>query len=132
MPGEIEYENFNAAYAAIDIQGKIVHPGSAKDKMVNSMYIATELIQALPADEVPEKTDGYEGFFHLLSVNGDVDKTELRYIIRDHDKEKFETKKALMQATVEQLNQKHNNCLELSLTDQYYNCLLYTSPSPRD
>lgn len=121
LPGEIEYENFNAAYAAIDIQGKIVHPGSAKDKMVNSMYIATELIQALPAEEVPEKTDGYEGFFHLLSVNGDVDKTELRYIIRDHDKEKFEAKKALMQQTVEQLNKKHNNCLDLSLTDQYYN-----------
>jgi len=121
LPGEIEYENFNAAYAAIDIQGKIVHPGSAKDKMINSMYIATELIQALPADEVPEKTDGYEGFFHLLSVNGDVDKTELRYIIRDHDKEKFEAKKVLMQQTVDQLNQKHNNCLSLSLSDQYYN-----------
>lgn len=121
LPGEIEYENFNAAYAAIDIQGKIVHPGSAKDKMVNSMYIATELIQALPAEEVPEKTDGYEGFFHLLSINGDVDKTELRYIIRDHDKEKFEAKKALMQETVAQLNKKHNNCLDLSLTDQYYN-----------
>lgn len=121
LPGEIEYENFNAAYAAIDIQGKIVHPGSAKDKMVNSMYIATELIQALPAEEVPEKTDGYEGFFHLLSINGDVDKTELRYIIRDHDKEKFEAKKALMQQTVQQLNKKHNNCLDLSLTDQYYN-----------
>jgi tripeptide aminopeptidase len=121
LPGEIEYENFNAAYAAIDIQGKIVHPGSAKDKMVNSMYIATELIQALPADEVPEKTDGYEGFFHLLSVNGDVDKTELRYIIRDHDQEKFEAKKALMQETIDQLNKKHNNCLSLTLTDQYYN-----------
>lgn len=121
LPGEIEYENFNAAYAAIDIQGKIVHPGSAKDKMINSMYIATELIQALPADEVPEKTDGYEGFFHLLSVNGDVDKTELRYIIRDHDQEKFEAKKGLMQETVDQLNKKYNNCLDLSLTDQYYN-----------
>jgi len=121
LPGEIEYENFNAAYAAIDIQGKIVHPGSAKDKMVNSMYIATELIQALPADEVPEKTDGYEGFFHLLSVNGDVDKTELRYIIRDHDKEKFEAKKVLMQQTVDQLNKAHDNRLSLILTDQYYN-----------
>ncbi len=121
LPGEIEYENFNAAYAAIDIQGKIVHPGSAKDKMVNSMYIATELIQALPAEEVPEKTDGYEGFFHLLSINGDVDKTALSYIIRDHDKEKFEAKKALMQETVDQLNKKHNNCLTLSLSDQYYN-----------
>jgi len=89
--------------------------------MVNSMYIATELIQALPAEEVPEKTDGYEGFFHLLSINGDVDKTALSYIIRDHDKEKFEAKKALMQETVDQLNKKHNNCLTLSLSDQYYN-----------
>lgn len=121
LPGEIEYENFNAAYAAISIQGKIVHPGSAKDKMINSMYIATELIQALPADEVPEKTDGYEGFFHLLSINGDVDKTELSYIIRDHDKEKFEAKKVLMQETVDRLNKKHNNCINLTLTDQYYN-----------
>lgn len=121
LPGEIEYENFNAAYAAIDIQGKIVHPGAAKDKMVNSMYIAAELIQALPAEEVPEKTEGYEGFFHLLSVNGDVDKTELRYIIRDHDKEKFEAKKALMQQTVDALNQKYDHRLSLSLSDQYYN-----------
>lgn len=121
LPGEIEYENFNAAYAAIDIQGKIVHPGSAKDKMINSMYIAAQFIQALPADEVPEKTDGYEGFFHLLSVNGDVDKTELRYIIRDHDKEKFEAKKTLIQEVVNQFNQKHNNCLNLTLNDQYYN-----------
>jgi tripeptide aminopeptidase len=121
LPGEIEYENFNAAYAAIDIQGKIVHPGSAKDKMVNSMYIATELIQALPAEEVPEKTEGYEGFFHLLSINGDVDKTALRYIIRDHDKEKFEDKKVFMQETIDQLNQKHDNRLNLTLTDQYYN-----------
>jgi len=121
LPGAIEYENFNAAYAAISIQGKIVHPGSAKDKMINSMHIATEFTQALPADEVPEKTDGYEGFFHLLSINGDVDKTELRYIIRDHDQEKFEAKKVLMQKTVDQLNKKHNNSLSLTLTDQYYN-----------
>lgn len=121
LPGEIEYENFNAAYAAIRIQGKIVHPGSAKDKMVCSMHIATEFIQALPADEVPEKTDGYEGFFHLLSINGGVDKTDLSYIIRDHDKEKFEAKKVFMQETVDRLNEKHNHCIQLTLTDQYYN-----------
>ena len=121
IPGEIEYENFNAAYAAIDIQGKIVHPGSAKNKMVNSMYIASKLIQSLPADEVPEKTEGYEGFFHLISVNGNVDKTELRYIIRDHDKEKFEAKKQLMTDLVAQLNAVHDNRLSLTLTDQYYN-----------
>lgn len=121
LPGEIEYENFNAAYAALSIQGKIVHPGSAKDKMISSMHIATEFIQALPADEVPEKTDGYEGFFHLLAINGDVDKTELSYIIRDHDKEKFEAKKVLMQETVDRLNKKHNDCISLTLSDQYYN-----------
>ncbi|BDS09833.1 peptidase T [Aureispira anguillae] len=121
LPGEIEYENFNAAYAAIDIQGKIVHPGSAKDKMINSMYIAADIIQTLKTEEVPEKTEGYEGFYHLLSVKGDVDKTELRYIIRDHDKEKFEAKKATVQNLVEQLNHTHNDCISLTLTDQYYN-----------
>lgn len=121
VPGEIEYENFNAAYAAIDIQGKIVHPGSAKNKMVNSMYIASKLIQSLPEDEVPEKTEGYEGFIHLISINGNVDKTELRYIIRDHDNEKFEAKKQLMTNLVAQLNATHDDRLSLTLTDQYYN-----------
>jgi tripeptide aminopeptidase len=121
IPGEIEYENFNAAYAELNIQGKIVHPGSAKNKMVNSMLIAAKLILALPADEVPEKTEGYEGFFHLLSNNGDVDKTQLRYIIRDHDKEKFEGRKQFMQDLINKFNAEYDNRIELTMTDQYYN-----------
>jgi len=128
IPGEIEYENFNAAYAEIDIQGKIVHPGMAKDKMVNAMYIATEFVQSLLSDEVPEKTAGYEGFFHLLTMNGDVDKTQLRYIIRDHDKEKFAVKKAQMKALVNTFNQKYDNRLCLMMEDQYYNMLEKVKP----
>ncbi|MFK7798288.1 MAG: peptidase T [Aureispira sp.] len=121
LPGEIEYENFNAAYAEIDIQGKIVHPGAAKDKMINSMYLATNFTKMLPSTEVPEKTEGYEGFYHLLSIEGDVDKTSLRYIIRDHDKGQFEAKKNLMTYIVEQSNEIHDNCFTLKITDQYYN-----------
>lgn len=121
IPGEIEYENFNAAYAAIEIQGKIVHPGMAKDKMIHAVHIAREFMDGLPADEVPEKTEGYEGFFHLLGINGDADKTELRYIIRDHDKSKFLARKQLMQTLTDQLNKKHNNRLKITMNDQYYN-----------
>ncbi|MCH2023829.1 MAG: peptidase T [Saprospiraceae bacterium] len=121
IPGEIEYENFNAAYAEIDIQGKIVHPGSAKNKMVNSMYIAAQLMLELPTNEVPEKTEGYEGFFHLTSINGNVDKTELRYIIRDHDTEKFKAKKLFIEDLVNHFNTKFDNRISLKLTDQYYN-----------
>lgn len=121
LPGEIEYENFNAAYAEIAIQGTIVHPGAAKDKMVNSLYIGAELVQALPKEAVPEKTEGYEGFFHLLSMEGDVDKTTLRYIIRDHDKQLFEDKKQLLENLVADFNQRYENRLSLTLKDQYYN-----------
>jgi tripeptide aminopeptidase len=121
LPGEIEYENFNAAYSEIDIQGKIVHPGMAKGKMVNAMYIGAEIIQKIQSDEVPEKTDGYEGFYHLLSVNGDVDQTALRYIIRDHDMDKFEAKKDHIAAIVNELNQTYDNRITLKTTDQYYN-----------
>lgn len=121
LPGEIEYENFNAAYAEIDIQGKIVHPGAAKDKMVNSMYLATNFTKMLPSTEVPEKTEGYEGFYHLLSMEGDVDKTSLRYIIRDHDKAQFEAKKNLMTYIVKESNEMHDNRFTLKITDQYYN-----------
>jgi tripeptide aminopeptidase len=121
LPGEIEYENFNAAYAEIDVQGKIVHPGSAKNKMVNSIHLATDFTKTLPSQEVPEKTEGYEGFYHLLSFNGDVDKTELRYIIRDHDREKFEAKKALVTNIIQQFNERYDNRFSLKITDQYYN-----------
>ncbi len=105
--GELEYENFNAAGAEVKIKGKIVHPGYAKGKMVNSMYFATEFINALPRLETPEHTEGYEGFFHLHSIDGDVEETTLNYIIRDHDKDKFEARKALMQNLIADLNSKY-------------------------
>lgn len=119
--GELEYENFNAASAKIEIQGRNVHPGYAKSKMVNSLHIANELISLLPKDQRPEYTEGYEGFFHLISINGSVEDTNLSYIIRDHDRKKFENRKALLINVVENLNQKYDNRIKISLNDQYYN-----------
>lgn len=120
--GELEYENFNAAGAVIKVNGKIVHPGYAKGKMVNSMYYASEFINALPKHETPEHTEGYEGFFHLYAVNGEVESTKLEYIIRDHDKVKFEARKALMQKIVTDLNKKYGKpVFEIEIKDQYYN-----------
>jgi tripeptide aminopeptidase len=120
--GELEYESFNAASAKITIKGNNIHPGSAKNKMVNSMKIAMELHSKLPEQEVPEHTEGYEGFFHLLSINGEVEQTKLDYIIRDHDSEKFQTRKALMENLVNEFKGKYgtDNIL-LELNDQYYN-----------
>jgi tripeptide aminopeptidase len=102
--GELEYENFNAAGAVVTIKGKIVHPGYAKGKMVNSMYIAQDYINSLPRMETPEHTSGREGFFHLYSVKGEVDSTRLQYIIRDHDKGHFEARKEMMIKLTEELN----------------------------
>jgi len=120
--GELEYENFNAAGAKITVKGKIVHPGYAKGKMVNSMYYASEFINVLPRLETPEHTEGYEGFFHLHNIEGVVDETVLQYIIRDHDKDKFEARKALMQKIVEDLNTKYESeVFKLELKDQYFN-----------
>lgn len=120
--GELEYENFNAAGAKVKVKGKIVHPGYAKGKMVNSMYYATEFINALPRLETPEHTEGYQGFFHLHAMNGSVDQTILEYIIRDHDKTKFEARKALMEKIVFDLNSKfESEVFEIELTDQYFN-----------
>jgi len=120
--GELEYENFNAAGAKIKVQGKIVHPGYAKGKMVNSMYYATEFINALPREETPEHTEGYEGFFHLYSIDGKVEETTLQYIIRDHDRDKFEARKALVEHITKDLNQKYGAPIfELDIKDQYYN-----------
>ena len=120
--GELEYENFNAAMAKVYVKGKIVHPGYAKNKMVNSMYYASEFINALPARERPEHTEHYEGFFHLTSIKGKVETTELQYIIRDHDKDKFEARKALMNDIAAQINSKYEKPLiEVELTDQYFN-----------
>lgn len=119
--GELEYENFNAATARITIQGRNVHPGTAKDKMINSILIANELNSMLPVNERPEYTQGYEGFFHLVYFNGSVEKTTINYIIRDHSMEKFEYKKQLLSKTVEFLNYKYKNIINLEIVDSYYN-----------
>ena len=120
--GELEYENFNAAGAIVTIKGKIVHPGYAKGKMVNSMYIATEFINALPRHETPEHTEGYEGFFHLYSTVGKVEETKLQYIIRDHDKEKFEARKALFANIAKDINERlGTDAIQVEIKDQYYN-----------
>ena len=119
--GELEYENFNAAGAKIHIQGSNIHPGYGKDKMVNSMLIAMELDAMLPEEQRPRYTQGYEGFFHLTSINGAVEETTMNYIIRDHDRAKFEEKKALMTSIVKYLNQKYGKVVKLELKHQYYN-----------
>ncbi len=120
--GELEYENFNAAKAVVSIQGKIVHPGYAKGKMINSLYIATDFINSLPRLETPEHTEGREGFFHLTDINGEVDKTVLEYIIRDHDKEKFEARKEIFQKLAKELNEQlEKELIEVKITDQYSN-----------
>ncbi|WP_027880012.1 peptidase T [Mesoflavibacter zeaxanthinifaciens] len=120
--GELEYENFNAAGAVVKVKGKIVHPGYAKGKMVNSMYIATEFINSLPRLETPEHTEGYQGFFHLYSVKGEVEETVLEYIIRDHDKEHFEARKEVMQNLTDELNQQYEReVVTIEIKDQYFN-----------
>lgn len=120
--GELQYESFNAAAAKITINGNNIHPGSAKGKMVNSIKIGMELNQQLPVREAPEYTEGYEGFYHLLSFHGDVEKTEIYYIIRDHDRQKFEAKKENLVKIVDQLRQKYGeDTIGLKLEDQYYN-----------
>ena len=120
--GELEYENFNAAGAKVTIKGKIVHPGYAKGKMVNSMYIATEFINALPRMETPEHTEGYQGFFHLYSIEGKVEETVLQYIIRDHDKGHFEARKEVMEKLTYEINtQYEREVITIDIKDQYFN-----------
>jgi tripeptide aminopeptidase len=120
--GELEYENFNAARAVVTVKGISVHPGYAKGKMVNSMYIATDFINSLPRMETPEHTEGREGFFHLSSMKGEVDKTVLEYIIRDHDSEKFEARKGFFNKLTTELNSQYaNDCITVEIKDQYYN-----------
>ena len=120
--GELEYENFNAAGAVVTIQGKIVHPGYAKGKMINSMYLATEFINSLPRMETPEHTEGREGFFHLNSFEGTVDSTKLQYIIRDHNKTHFEARKEVMRKLADELNSQYDKELfDVEIKDQYYN-----------
>lgn len=120
--GELEYESFNAAEAKITIKGKNVHPGTAKGKMINSIKIAMEFQQQLPANEAPEHTEGYEGFYHLLSFQGNVEETKLHYIIRDFDRESFEARKTNMKDIASSLAQKYgSNRISIELNDQYYN-----------
>jgi tripeptide aminopeptidase len=120
--GELEYENFNAADAVIKVNGKIVHPGYAKGKMINSMYYATRFIEALPKNETPEQTEDYEGFYHLHSMEGKVEATELSYIVRDHDRTKFEARKQHLLDLVKTLNKDIGHTVfEIDIKDQYYN-----------
>ncbi|MFS4482618.1 peptidase T [Hyunsoonleella sp. 2307UL5-6] len=120
--GELEYENFNAASAVVKIKGKIVHPGYAKGKMINSMYIATEFLNSLPRIETPEHTDGYQGFFHLHDIKGDVEQTTLHYIIRDHDKQHFEARKEVLQKLTNELNSQYEReVVTTEIKDQYFN-----------
>ncbi|WP_352404515.1 peptidase T [Sporanaerobacter acetigenes] len=119
--GELEYENFNAAGVKIHIQGRNVHPGSAKNKMINSMIVAMELNNMLPVNERPEYTEEYEGFFHLVGMRGTVEYTTIEYIIRDHNKDKFEQKKNLINQIVKFLNVKYGDIISIEIKDQYYN-----------
>jgi tripeptide aminopeptidase len=120
--GELEYESFNAAEAKIKFKGKNVHPGTAKGKMINSMKIAMEFHGQLPANEAPEHTEGYEGFYHLLSFQGNVEETMLHYIIRDFDRQQFEARKAKMQEIAAKLQEKYGKeRVAIEIKDQYYN-----------
>ncbi len=120
--GELEYENFNAAEARVYIKGKTAHPGPAKGKMINSMLIAQEFIASLPKHEIPQETEGREGFYHLTSMSGNCEESHLEYIIRDHDMEKFEGRKQLMLTIADGLNKKHEmERVQVTLTDQYFN-----------
>lgn len=119
--GELEFENFNAASAKIIINGRNVHPGTAKNKMINSIHIAHELGGMLPVNQRPEYTEGYEGFFHLMRIDGTVERTELSYIIRDHSMEEFNNKKSILQEAVDYINKKYGQVAELTLKDSYYN-----------
>lgn len=126
--GELEYENFNAARAIIRIKGKNVHPGSAKNVMKNAALIGTEIASLLPERETPAKTEGYEGFFHLCSFEGDVTSATLNYIIRDFNANSFAHRKELLRLIVERKNAQYNNCIELDLHDEYYNMLSQIEP----
>ena len=129
--GEVEFENFNAAGAELVIHGRNVHPGEAKHKMHNALLIGMELNEMLPVFERPEFTEKYEGFFHLYEFNGTVEEATMAYILRDHDREKFEAKKQLLQSAVDFINQKYGEkVIDLTLEDQYYNMRQMVEPHP--
>lgn len=119
--GELEYENFNAATAKLTINGRNVHPGTAKNKMINSILIAYEINSMLPVDQRPEYTENYEGFYHLMHLDGTVERTSMAFIIRDHFKESFQIKKELLQEVVNFINLKYGNIVDLKIEDTYYN-----------
>ena len=132
MEGELEYENFNAASAKIAIQGRNVHPGYAKNKMINAIEVAAELMQLLPAAERPEHTEGYEGFYHCVGIEGSVEQAQLSYIIRDHDADRFEARKRFIWAAVDLLKIKYGEqVLTLTLKDQYFNMRKMVEPHPQ-
>ena len=127
--GELEFENFNAASAVVEVRGRNVHPGYAKNKMINSLLVANEFVALLPENEIPARTEGYEGFFHLTGMKGDVENTILTYIVRDHDREKFENRKKLMMENAEILNGKYGQgTVTVTLKDQYYNMRQQVEP----
>ncbi len=119
--GELEYENFNAASAKVTIKGRNVHPGTAKHKMVNSIRVANQFIQMLPRWETPEHTEGYEGFYHLIGIDGSVEQTVLTYIIRDHDRSRFESRKREIGHLCRKTNMEYPGCCSVEIKDQYYN-----------
>lgn len=119
--GELQYESFNAAAAEIRIKGRSVHPGDAKGKMINAIHIANEIAMMFPADERPETTEGYEGFYHLYAMSGTVEEASMEYIIREFDAEKFKQRKNFVVQVIKQINQKYPDAVELILYDQYYN-----------
>ena len=119
--GELEYENFNAAVAKVTFKGRNVHPGYAKHKMLNSLRVATQFATMLPRWETPEHTEGYEGFYHLVNIEGTVEKTVLTYIIRDHDRDRFERRKKELEHLTRKINNEFPGCASLELKDQYYN-----------
>lgn len=127
--GELEFENFNAAAAKVHIKGRNVHPGYAKNKMINSMLLANEFVAMLPADETPATTDGYEGFFHLVGMEGEVESSTLSYIVRDHDREKFEARKSFIKVCADRMNEKYGmDTVTVELKDQYYNMRQQVEP----
>jgi tripeptide aminopeptidase len=119
--GELEYENFNAASARITFKGLNVHPGAAKNKMINSIRVANQFASMLPRWETPEHTEGYEGFYHLVGIEGNVEKTTLTYIIRDHDRARFESRKREIEHLVHKINAEFPDCATAEIKDQYYN-----------
>jgi len=129
--GELEYENFNAASAKIHVQGRNVHPGYAKNKMINAIEVACELNSLLPPAERPQHTEGYEGFYHCVGFDGTVEQADIAYIIRDHDADRFERKKVYMWSCVDLLNKKYGGVLTLTLKDQYFNMRKMVEPHPQ-